>query len=469
MVKRGLCPGTPVPAMMGEDATPRWLPPSARIWGTLTGCDGAVAQIAGLTRLARLGDAVEIDGGAGGTVRAEIVAMGGETVSAMLMAPAEGLVAGGRAYLAALERPRPSDGWLGCVVDAHGRLADGSPAPQGARPVPLRRRPPAAAERRGLGTRLATGLAVTDTALPLCRGQRIGLFAGSGVGKSQLLATLARGMEADVVVIGLIGERGREVGEFVRDKLGPAGMARTVVVAASSDCSALDKRRAAYLTLAVSEHFRDRGCHVLCLFDSLTRFAEAHREIALAAGEAPALRAYPPSTAPEIAGLCERAGPGADGPGDITAVFTVLVAGSDMEEPVADMVRGVLDGHVVLSREIAERGRFPAIDLRRSVSRAAPAAWTAEEAALAMDLRALVAAHEEAAPMLQAGLYQPGGDAVLDRAVGLWPQLDRFVGAESPGPRIADSLAMLEGLLKTRPRPRGQPDLQPNRDANRPA
>ncbi|MEL6216998.1 MAG: flagellum-specific ATP synthase FliI, partial [Pseudomonadota bacterium] len=230
-----------------------------------------------------------------------------------------------------------------------------------------------------------------------------------------------------------------------------------------SDQGALVKRRAAFLTLAVAEHFRDRGRHVVCLFDSVTRFAEAHREIALAAGEAPALRAFPPSTAAEIATLCERAGPGEQAQGDITAVFTVLVAGSDMEEPVADMVRGVLDGHIVLSREIAERGRFPAIDLRRSVSRSAPAAWQANEAELATELRSLVAAQEEAAPMIQAGLYQPGNDAVLDRAVKLWPELDRFVGAQSPGASIEESIEMLEAALKGRAR------AQPKLEANKPA
>ncbi|MEM9147083.1 MAG: FliI/YscN family ATPase [Pseudomonadota bacterium] len=432
---------------MGEGVEPRWLPKAAEIWGTLIGCDGAVAEISGLSRLARLGDAVTIDKVDGAGVRAEIVAMERDSVSAMLMGPGDGLVSGSRAYLTAIERPRPSDGWLGRVVDAYGCLSDGTPAPQGITPVPLRRRAPPSAERRGLGARLATGLAITDTALPLCRGQRIGLFAGSGVGKSMLLATLAKGMEADVVVIGLIGERGREVGEFVRDKMGPAGMARTVIIAATSDQGALVKRRAAYLTMAVAEHFRDHGRHVLCLFDSLTRFAEAHREIALAAGEAPALRAFPPSTAAEIASLCERAGPGAAGPGDITAVFSVLVAGSDMEEPVADMVRGVLDGHVVLTRAIAERGRFPAIDLRQSVSRSAPDAWEPHEAALSADLRQLVAAYEEAAPMIQAGLYQPGGDATLDRAVRLWSKLDQFVGAASPGETTAESAEMLQALL----------------------
>jgi flagellum-specific ATP synthase len=260
-----------------------------------------------------------------------------------------------------------------------------------------------------------------------------------------MLGSLARGLEADVAVIGLVGERGREVGEFVREALGPEAHARSVVIAATSDRSALEKRRAGLLALATAEHFRDAGRQVLLLFDSLTRFAEAHREIALAAGEAPALHAFPPSTAAEIAALCERAGPGGPGQGDITAVFTVLVAGSDMEEPVADMVRGVLDGHVVLDRAIAERGRFPAIDLRRSVSRSAPAAWTEDEERLAARARRLLAAYEDAAPMIQAGLYQPGGDPLLDEAVRRWPALDAFLAAPSEG--TGKAFARLAAIL----------------------
>ena len=264
----------------------------------------------------------------------------------------------------------------------------------------------------------------------MVRGQRLGVFAGSGVGKSRLMSDLALGVAADIVVIGLIGERSREAGDFIRLLARSGGMARTVVIAATSEEPALVKRRAARLTLDTAERFRDAGHHVLCLLDSVTRFAEAHREIALAAGEPPARHAFPPSTGHAIATLCERAGPGreGDGGGDITAVFTVLVAGSDFDEPVADMVRGVLDGHVVLDRAIAERGRFPAIDLARSVSRSAPAAWSEEEAALAARARRLLAAYEDALPMLQAGLYTPGGDPVLDEAVARWPALDAFLG-----------------------------------------
>lgn len=428
----------------------RALPVSARIWGTVLGSDGASVVIAGLERLARLGDRIEIDAGSG-AMAGEIVALGARTVTAMMMAQPRGLASGLRAYLVAQEAPRPSAAWLGLVVDAFGRLADGSMAPEGDAPVALGAPPPRGDRRRPLGPRLSTGLAAFDTFLPLCRGQRIGVFAGSGVGKSMLMAALARGVAADVVVIGLIGERGREVGEFARGLLGPAALARSVVIAATSDQTALVKRRAGLLTLATAEYFRDQGAQVLCLFDSVTRFAEAHREIALAAGEAPALRAYPPSTAPTIAQLCERAGPGEEGTdtGDITAIFTVLVAGSDMEEPVADMVRGVLDGHVILDREIAERGRFPAINLRRSVSRTAPGAWSPEETALCLRARKLIAVYEEAAPMVQAGLYSPGADPSLDEAVRLWPQLDHFIGQSMEGKTDRDSFARLATIINS--------------------
>ena len=425
--------------------TARRIPSSARIWGTVVGSDGASVRLAGLEGLARLGDRIEVD--ADMRLPAEIVSIDGAEMTALLMGPSKGLASGQRAWLVPDNAPAPGPHWLGHVVDAFGRTADGHDL---SGPVPGARRPILRSEeRRALGPRLTTGLAALDTFLPLCRGQRLGVFAGSGVGKSRLMIDLALGVSADVVVAGLIGERSREVGDFVRLLRQQGGMERTVVVSATSDQPALYKRRAAELTLAAAESFRDQGLHVLCLLDSVTRFAEAHREIALAAGEPPALRAFPPSTTPAIAALCERAGPGAEGDkgGDITAVFTVLVAGSDMEEPVADMVRGVLDGHVVLDRQIAERGRFPAIDLRRSVSRSAPAAWAAEEEQAVAQARRLIAMREEAAPMIQAGLYSPGADPMLDEAVRLWPDLDAFVGSVTRGLSDTENFARLAGIL----------------------
>jgi flagellum-specific ATP synthase len=302
-------------------------------------------------------------------------------------------------------------------------------------------------ERRALGVRVSTGLAALDTFLPLCRGQRIGLFSGSGVGKSTLLADLAKGVDADVVVLALIGERSREVREFVEETLGADGRKRAIVFVSTCDEPAPAKRRTALLAMTAAEYFRDQGLHVLFLFDSITRFADAHREIGLTAGETPSLRAYPPSTARTVAALAERAGPGAGKGGDITAVFTVLVSGSDMDEPVADMVRSILDGHIILDRGIAERGRFPSIDIRRSVSRSLPKAATADENELLSEARALIAAYEEALTMIQTGLYAKGSDARIDRAIALWPMLDEFVTQRSPN--CAQSFVRLQKILRS--------------------
>ena len=272
------------------------------------------------------------------------------------------------------------------------------------------------------------------------------MFAGSGVGKSTLLGGLASGMTADRVVIGLIGERSREVNEFVKRKLDPEALERTVIVAATASESPGAKKRAAYCAVAAAEHFRDQGHSVLFLFDSLTRFAEAHREVALHAGETPALNAYPPSTARVVAELAERTGPGADGQGDITAIYSVLVAGSDMEEPVADMVRGILDGHIVLSRSIAERDRFPAIDVLRSVSRCLPMAASGPENELLGQYRQRVALYEDVMPMLRANLFEFGKDLEADRAIRQFPQLDQFV-SERNRSGTADAFERLSVLL----------------------
>jgi len=301
----------------------------------------------------------------------------------------DGVAIGDRAVLEQTPVFAPADHWIGRMIDPLGRPLDGRPLLAGELGRDLMSAPPAAASRQPLGARLDAGLAVFNTILPIVRGQRIGLFAGSGVGKSRLLAQLARNMQADVVVVALIGERGREVNDFVTSILGPDGMSRAVVVAATSDQSALIRRRCAWSAMTVAEHFRDQGKTVLFLADSITRFAEAHREISVAAGEAPALRGFPPSVTPLITGLCERAGPGARDQGFITGVFSVLVAGSDMDEPIADILRGVLDGHVILNREIAERGRYPAIDVARSVSRSLPDAATPAENELIAHARRL--------------------------------------------------------------------------------
>jgi len=291
-------------------------------------------------------------------------------------------------------------------------------------------------------------MAVFDSMLPIVRGQRLGLFAGSGVGKSSLLANFARHVSADVVVLSLVGERGRELRAFAEDTLGPEGLARSVIVAATSDQSPLKRRRCPLAAMAVAEHFRDQGAQVLFLCDSITRFAEAHREVAVAGGEQTALGGWPPSLSHAIMSLAERAGPGEGDTGDITAIFTVLVAGSDMEEPVADILRGVLDGHVVLDRSIAERGRFPAVDLLRSLSRSLPDCATPEENSLIAEGRRLLSAWSRAELMVQSGLYTSGSDPLTDRAIRLFPALDSFLAEAAPVEAPGHAFARLAQILR---------------------
>ena len=416
-----------------------------RHYGQITELGAQGVKLRGLERRARLGDRVAVDTPRG-PLHGEIVAMSATLTEVMLEGSAEGLAPGASGEHLGPILLSPCDAWIGRILDPVGRPLDGRALPQGDAARPLRSPPPSPVQRKRLGRRLATGLDVFNTALPIVRGQRIGLFAGSGVGKTRLLGQLARGVEADVVVLALVGERGRELRDFVEDVLGPEGMARAVVVAATSDQSPLMRRRTVPAALGVAEHFRDQGLHVLFLCDSVTRHAEAHREIALAMGEPPSLRGFPPSTAHQIMTMAERAGPGAEGQGDITAVFTVLVAGSDMEEPVADMLRGVLDGHVVLERAIAERGRFPAVDLLRSVSRSLPGAANAAENARLSELRRLLGAWERAEMMVQAGLYTSGSDPLSDRAIKLWPKIDAFLAGS--GGDVDESFERLRRVLE---------------------
>lgn len=417
----------------------------SRHFGRVHSSQGGLIRVEGLNAHASVGDRLLISL-QNSQVGGEIVGLSPLYADVLAEGDPEGLSVGAEVELLFAPAIAPCDAWIGRIVDPFGQPLDGRPLPQGRRPLPFRREAPAAVRRKRLGARLATGLAVFDTLLPIVRGQRIGLFAGSGVGKSTLLSSLARGVEADVVVIAMIGERGRELREFVERTLGPEGMARSVIVTATSDRSPLIRRRCAWAAMAVAEHFRDQGRHVLFLADSITRFAEAHREIALAAGEPPSYRGFPPSVSNLIMALAERSGPGLEGAGDITAIFSVLVAGSDMEEPVADILRGTLDGHVVLDRTIAERGRFPAVDVVRSVSRSLPEAASADENRLISEARGALGAYAESELMIRAGLYAPGPDPRLDKAVKLFPQLDGFVSEHTASP--TDSFAALERALR---------------------
>lgn len=413
--------------------------------GRVTGVEGSIVRVSGLAELAQIGDHLVLSRARGSVLLGEVLRISTTTIDMLPDNAADGVALNDPVALHKVPKLTPGDHWIGRIIDPYGRPLDGKPLPVGGAPRSVMASPPLAASRRPMGDRMSTGLAVLNTMLPIVRGQRVGLFAGSGVGKSRLLAQLARGMEADIVVIALIGERGREVNEFVHKVLGAEGMRRSVVVAATSDQSALTRRRCAWAAMTVAETFRDRGKNVLFLADSVTRFAEAHREVAVSAGEAPALRGFPPSVTPMITAMCERAGPGSEGQGDITAVFSVLVAGSDMDEPVADILRGVLDGHIVLNRDIAERGRFPAIDVGRSVSRSLPDAASEPENATITEVRKYLGAYEQSEVMIRAGLYAEGSDPILDKAVRLWPELDAFFARpETDGVRASfDRLGLI--------------------------
>lgn len=341
---------------------------------------------------------------------------------------------------------RASDSLLGRVVDGLGRPIDGRGPIEGGAIVSVDADPPIALERRPVSQPLSTGVRVLDGLLTMGEGQRVGLFAGSGVGKSTLLGAIARGTAADIVVVALVGERGREVGEFLEHSLGEEGRRRSVVVVATSDVAALERLRAAQVATAYAEHFRDQGRSVMLLVDSVTRFARAQREVGLAAGEPPARRGYPPSVFAMLPRLLERSGQGPRGA--ITAIYTVLVEGGDMDEPIADEVRGILDGHVVLDRTLAARGRYPAVDPTVSLSRVMDAVVTREHREAARRLRALVAHYEAKRDLVMLGAYAKGSDKELDDAIARMPKIEQFL-RQSPADRVAfeDTVAMLARVV----------------------
>lgn len=333
---------------------------------------------------------------------------------------------------------------LGRVLDGLGRPIDGRALPAGLPRVPVDAAPPPALGRRAVTRPLATGVRALDGLVTLGEGQRIGLFAGSGVGKSTLLGAITRGTTADVVVVALVGERGREVGEFIEHTLGAAGRQKAVLVVATSDAPALERLKAAQVATAIAERFRDSGQSVLLLVDSVTRVARAQREVGLAAGEPPARRGYPPSVFALLPRLLERSGQGERGA--ITAIYTVLVEGGDMDEPIADEVRGILDGHVVMERRIAARGHYPAIDVSASLSRVMDAVVSREHAEAARRVRQSLALYEEKRELVALGAYARGSDPRLDRAIQLQPEVDAFL-QQDPG-EPADFQATVASLVR---------------------
>lgn len=423
------------------------------VHGRVGAIQGMLVEVTGMSGFLSIGDRCELVGRDGRRVRAEVVGFRDGVALAMPYGALEGIGLNCRVELLNADPvAHPHPFWLGRVINAFGEPLDGGgPLPQGDRAYPVRAQPPPAHARDRLGGKIDLGIRCLNTFMTCCQGQRMGIFAGSGVGKSILMAMMARYSNAEVIVIGLVGERGREVQEFIQDELGPEGLSRSVVVVATSDESALMRREAAYMTLAVAEYWRDQGRDVLCLMDSVTRFAMAQREIGLSAGEPPASKGYTPTVFAELPRLLERAGPGMGG-GSITGLFTVLVEGDDHNEPVSDAVRGILDGHIVLDRTIAHRNRYPAVNVLRSVSRSMPACNTGEQNALVARARKLLASYEDMAELIRLGAYRKGSDALVDEAIHYYPALEEFVAQdkeeqadlESGYRRLAEILGMTD-------------------------
>lgn len=400
-----------------------------RFFGRVSGIVGLLVEVEGLQGCLSIGDHCRLRGRSGQWLAGEVVGFRSEAALLMPFGPLEGIGVGCRA-----EATRgagdvfPHEMWLGRVINAFGEPIDGKgPLTAGGKAYCLQRPAPPAHQRNRVGGKIDLGVRAMNGFLTCCEGQRMGVFAGSGVGKSTLLSMMARHSDAAINVIGLIGERGREAREFIEDSLGEEGMQRSVVIVATSDEPPPVRRQAAYTMMAVAEYFRDGGGHVLCMMDSITRFAMAQREISLAVGEPPASKGYTPSVFAELPRLLERAGPGIGGQGSITGLFTVLVEGDDHNEPISDAVRGILDGHVVLDRTIAERGRFPAINVLRSVSRTMPACNTAWENDIIGRARRLLSAYEDMAELIRLGAYQPGSDPGVDEAIHYYPALEAYL------------------------------------------
>jgi len=402
--------------------------PELRRYGRIDGVQGLLVEAGGIGNTLSVGDRCRIEGRTR-EVLSEVVGFRQGRALLMPFSSLEGIGLGCRVEVdEANPVLHPHEGWLGRVINALGQPVDGKgPLPQGAIAYPIRNIPPPAHSRQRVSGKLDLGVRAMNAFLTTCRGQRMGIFAGSGVGKSSILSMMARHTEADISVVGLIGERGREAREFIEDDLGEDGLARSVVIVATSDESALLRRQAAYVTMAVSEFFRDRGRDVLCLMDSVTRFAMAQREISLSVGEPPASKGYTPTVFAELPRLLERAGPGAEGTGSITGLFTVLVDGDDHNEPIADAVRGILDGHVVLDRAIAERGRYPAINILRSVSRTMPGCNSPEENQLIAHARRLMALYDDMAELIRLGAYRRGSDPGVEEAIHYFPAIEAFL------------------------------------------
>jgi flagellum-specific ATP synthase len=420
--------------------------------------EGRLTRMVGLTLEAvgcqvPVGARCDVLTAGGQQIEAEVVGFAGENTYLMPTGHVDGLTPNSRVVPSAQSSGvAVGEAMLGRVIDAAGRPLDGKGPIDTHCHVPLMGRPINPLERQPITQPLDVGIRSINTLFSVGRGQRMGLFAGSGVGKSVLLGMMTRYTEADVVVVGLIGERGREVKEFVQKILGDDGMQRAVVIAAPADEPPLMRMHGAWLTTAIAEYFRDRGMKVLMLMDSLSRFAQAQREIGLAIGEPPATKGYPPSVFAKLAQLVERAGNGSEAGGSITAFYTVLAEADDHNDPVADAARATLDGHLILSREIAESGLYPAIDVEASISRVMHDISSTEQQQSALRVKQLYSAYRHNQDLIAVGAYQPGSDPRIDSAISFQPRLREFLQQDTCEPvTLADSMRQLDDLLRMEP------------------
>ncbi len=420
-------------------------------FGTVTAVQGLFIEVSGVRSPLTIGDRCNVHTTHNSVVPCELVSFRGDKLLLMPYGSLQGIGPGCRVDVEnAAPVIYPHASWLGRIVNAFGEPIDGKgPLIKGSKPYYIKSSPPPAAFRDRVKGKVDLGVRAVNTFLTICKGQRMGIFAGSGVGKSTLMSMMAKHTNSDISIIGLIGERGREAKEFVEDVLGKEGLEKSVLVLATSDESPLMRRQAAYVTMAIAEFFRDENKDVLCMMDSITRFAMAQREISLSVGEPPASKGYTPSVFAELPRLLERAGPGA-GTGTITGLFTVLVDGDDHNEPVADAVRSILDGHIVLDRAIAERNRYPAINILRSISRTMPDCDTPEEYALVAKARKYIASYEDMAELIRLGAYKAGSNKEVDEAIFYYPKLEAFL-SQKKGEKVSldEGYAQLKAILDT--------------------
>jgi flagellum-specific ATP synthase len=420
--------------------------PSIRVGGVVTEVTPAYCRVSGLSQFLKLGETVSFANGETGGI-GEVVRIDehGATIKPFNTGIAAGL--GTAAWRQGLVTIAPHPSWKGRILDALGEPIDGAgPLIHGPVAVSTEREPPPPMRRRRVDAAIKTGVRVIDLFTPLCAGQRIGIFAGSGIGKSTLLAMLARSRGFDTAVIALVGERGREVREFLEDALGDR--ARAIAIVSTGDESPMMRRLAPKTALSIAEYFRDRGENVLLIVDSVTRFAHAAREVSLAAGEPPVARGYTPSVFSDLPKLLERAGPGQEGAGSITGIFSVLVDGDDHNEPIADSIRGTLDGHIVLDRATADQGRYPAMNILTSVSRLANSVWTAEQRSLIIKLRSMIAQFEDTRDLRLMGGYHRGTDPELDRAIEIVPRILECMKQHPTDPPSTDAFQEMAQALR---------------------